>query len=111
MTFGDELFEDEVSGVVDVDVREERRAKQEELEKQYRAQLQADAMQVMSTHSGRRFVWDLLAPMWRSSYFGSREDTDFREGERNVALKIWGTLKAACPNLARKMQEENDNVL
>jgi hypothetical protein len=63
----------------------------------------------MRTFQGRRLIWDLLiaAGFWRSSYATKREDTDFREGERNVALRVWANVMRACPALAHKMQEEN----
>lgn len=70
----------------------------------------AALVEFMNSYGGRLFMWDLLtaAGLWRSSYLGGdREDTFFREGERNVALRIMAQLREHCPTLALKMQEEN----
>jgi hypothetical protein len=63
----------------------------------------------MSHQSGRRFVWRYLDRMglWRTSFTGDRQGTDFREGMRNIALMLWGDLQKACPELLLRMQEEN----
>jgi hypothetical protein len=87
-----------------------REAAREELEKQ-RAQaehqLDTDYMALMQTGAGRRVMWDLLAPIWRTSYVSQlREDTFFREGERNVALRVWARLLRVTPSLAHKLLEE-----
>jgi hypothetical protein len=92
---------------MDTDASEAQRAELAKQRQRYESQLESDYLWIMNTHTGRRFVWDLVAPLWRSSYTGNREDTDFREGERNVALKIWARLRKSCPSLALKMQEEN----
>lgn len=77
-------------------------------------QLAADdeLRQVMSTPAGRRFIWRLLdrAGMWRSSYRESRQDTDFLEGNRNIALMLWADLQRICPELKLRMQEEHKYV-
>lgn len=80
-----------------------------EKQRELQLQLEDDIRLVMSHQSGRRFVWRYLdrAGMWRSSFTGDRQGTDFREGMRNVALMLWADLQKACPELLRTMQEEN----
>lgn len=87
------------------EARESLGQKQRELQ----LQLEDDIRLIMSHPSGRRFVWRYLdrAGMWRSSFTGDRQGTDFREGMRNVALMLWADLQKACPELLRQMQEEN----
>lgn len=99
-------FADSVDETMDIEAIEARRIEAAKQRAQYENQLDADYTWLMQSHHGRRMFWDLLAPMWRSSYTGSREDTDFREGERNVALRVWARLTRACPALAHKMFEE-----
>lgn len=97
---------DEADYTFDLDRLEAQRVAAIEEREQHEAQLDADYISLMSTRSGRNVIWDLVAPLWRSSYTGKREDTDFREGERNVALRVWAQLQKSCPTLAHKMQEE-----
>lgn len=85
--------------------REEFAQKQRE----YQLQIEDDVRLIMSHQSGRRFVWRYLdrVGMWRSSFTGDRQGTDFREGMRNAALMLWADLQKACPELLLRMQEEN----
>lgn len=98
---------DEFEDTFDLEAREAARAALVEKQRQYENQLDRDYLVLMQSDAGRRFVWDLIAPMWRSSYSGKREDTDFREGERNVALRVWARLTRVAPVLAHKLIEEN----
>lgn len=68
-----------------------------------------DLRTVMASPQGRRFIWRLIdrAGMWRSSWTERREGTDFREGERNTALRLWADLQRACPESLLRMQKEN----
>lgn len=68
-----------------------------------------DLLIVMSAEPGRRFVWNLIdrGGMWRPSFVENREGTDFREGERNTALRLWADLQRVCPELLLRMQKEN----
>lgn len=93
--------------VLDIDAVEAAREEALAARKRYEAELDAGYLWIMESYNGRRVIWDLVAPLWRSSYTGDRMDTDFREGERNVALRIWAQLIRLCPVLARKMHEEN----
>ncbi len=62
----------------------------------------------MSSFGGRQLIYTLLERdgLWRSSFTGDRQGTDFREGMRNSALMLWADLKQACPDLMLRMQEE-----
>ena len=65
--------------VADASRRERDRAKRDT----------ADLRWIMSDPRGRRFIWRLLGitGIFRSSFTGNSE-TFFREGERNVGLKL-----------------------
>lgn len=80
-----------------------------EKQREYQLQTEDDLRLVMSQQGGRRFVWRYLdrMGMWRSSFTGDRQGTDFREGMRNIALMLWADLIKACPELLLRMQEEN----
>ena len=55
-----------------------------------------DMKWIISNKHGRRFIWNLLGDcgVFKSSFDGSSH-TFFREGERNVALKILARLNDA----------------
>ncbi|HLT01104.1 MAG TPA: hypothetical protein VK001_02955 [Geminicoccaceae bacterium] len=67
----------------------------------------ADLREVLSTEGGRRFVWRLLGDsgIFRTSFTGNSE-TFFREGERNVGLKVFNAIHQVCPDLYLVMQRE-----
>jgi hypothetical protein len=66
-----------------------------------------DLLTVMSTEAGRRFIWRLLCStgMRRSSYTGNSE-TFFREGERNVGLRLQADIERVDFHLYVAMQRE-----
>lgn len=69
---------------------------------------------LMSTASGRRIVWDLLAVtgQYRSSFTSNRSLTDFNEGQRNVGLRYVSLINDHCLVeyvLMLKEQEHNGN--
>lgn len=68
-----------------------------------------DLRVIMGTQHGRRWMWRHLdrCGMWRASFVENREGTDFREGERNTALRLWADLQRACPETLLRMQKEN----
>ncbi len=71
---------------------------------------EADLRYVMAHERGRRFVYAHLewCGMFRSSFAeGTREDTDFREGTRNSALRLFAELRQTLPELTKRMLEEN----
>lgn len=76
-------------------------ARRKESEDERRARRVAegeDLRRVMSTASGRRFVWGQLerAGVFRSSFTGNSE-TFFREGQRNIGLMLLADVNEFCP--------------
>ena len=73
------------------------------LEERCRGDLQA----VLTSESGRRFLWYLMhrAHVFRSSFTGNSE-TFFREGERSMGLFVLAGVLDADPGVFGKMQEE-----
>ncbi|ABN42244.1 gp39 [Sodalis phage phiSG1] len=67
-----------------------------------------DVKQVMSSESGRRFVWRLLeqAGVFRTSFTGETNSTMFREGNRNAGLALFNEVFGLCPALYLKMAAE-----
>lgn len=66
---------------------------------------------LMSDPRGRRIVWGLLVltGVYRSSFTGNSE-TFFREGERNVGLKLVDKIHTNCPEKYSTMTKEaNDD--
>lgn len=66
-----------------------------------------DLREVMSLPAGRRLLWRLLgdAGIFRTSFTGNSE-TFFREGERNLGLKVFNAIHQVCPDLYLVMQQE-----
>lgn len=65
---------------------------------------------LMSVPRGRRIVWRLLEEtgQFRSSFTGNSE-TFFREGERNVGLKITALIGQHCAaDYAKMLLEQQD---
>lgn len=63
---------------------------------------------LMSTERGRRILWRFysLTHPFQPSFGGGRENTDFREGERNIGLKLQAALaRADVKQFAQMMQE------
>lgn len=89
------------------------RAEQAKRTQEWEEQRAVDDLRfVMSSEQGRREVWRTLgfAGLWRSSFTGDRNNTDFREGQRNIALWLWARLLRACPEQTTLMQQENQHV-
>lgn len=76
-------------------------------------------MWVMGDPRGRSFVQRLMVEMaglYRPSFqaAGAPDLTAFREGERNVALRLLGEIKTHCPELLLQMtkeQQEHDATI
>lgn len=64
--------------------------------------------QVVSTKQGRRFIWQLMCDcgIFQCSFDGSSR-TFFKEGERNVGLKILARLNNAHPEVYGIMIKES----
>lgn len=66
---------------------------------------------LMADPRGRRIVWKLLelTGVYRSSFTGNSE-TFFREGERNIGLKLIDKIHTNCPEkYAIMTKEANDD--
>jgi hypothetical protein len=64
----------------------------------------------MSSTSGRKWIHDLLfsCHVFRASFSNDPLEMAFREGERNVGLRILDDLMQACPDdYVLMMREEN----
>ena len=83
--------------VVEASRRERDRAKREA----------ADLRWIMSDARGRRFIWRMLGitGIFRSSFTGNSE-TFFREGERNVGLKLLTEVTRDANDLYLTAQQE-----
>lgn len=85
-----------------------RAAKEQERESALmKEQERSDLVAVMSTESGRRFMWGFLAAtgMYNSSFTGN-STTFFNEGQRNIGLKYTVLMLQHCPELYLEMQKE-----
>jgi hypothetical protein len=91
---------------------DDNRALSQERAKDLQREADNDLRALMSAPQGRRFVWRQIdrAGMWRPSFTGDRQGTDFREGMRNTALMLWSDLQRVCPELLLRMQEEHKYV-
>lgn len=91
----------------DIIGQEAARASQQVLDKAQADVEVADFKWIMSNPRGRRFVWRLLklAGVFRCSFTGSSE-TFFREGERNIGLKVLALIHEHTPGAYSEMLEE-----
>lgn len=71
------------------------------------SELKAQAGQVMSSEMGRSFMWRILSEggIFRGSFTGN-STTFFREGQRDLALKIFNALQLQ-PEQFLMMWKEN----
>lgn len=76
------------------------------------ATFDADLLHVATSPQGRRFLWRLMERqgMFRTSFTGHRESTDFHEGSRNASLQLWADLKRVCPTRLTQMQDEQNDA-
>ena len=67
-----------------------------------------DIQQLMGERWGRRLMWRMLAMtgLYQSSFTGN-STTFFREGGRNVGLRLTRELQAYCPKRYMEMWAEN----
>lgn len=73
-----------------------------------------DLKAVLSTRNGRRFLWRTLSNcgVFELSYTGTSE-TYFREGQRNIGLKLMSEINDAdktAMSLMMRESMEDDNV-
>ena len=79
----------------------------ERLEKRRENRLRAGLKIVMSTPTGREFMWELVAKcgVYQSSFTGNSE-TFFREGRRDIGLYLTAMLMKDCVDEYALMQKE-----
>jgi hypothetical protein len=84
-------------------LREDR----DQAQKVERDQEKADFAWLMSDKRGRRFMWRMLevTGVYRSSFTGNSE-TFFREGARNVGLKLIADIHEFSPDSYTTMLDE-----
>lgn len=65
-----------------------------------KVQRHADVREVMDSPAGRRFVWGSIrdAGTFGSSFTGNSE-TFFREGRRDVGIRLMSEVQTVCPEL------------
>ena len=87
--------------------QERHREDVEQARKVERDQEKADFAWLMSDKRGRRFIWRMLETtgVYRSSFTGNSE-TFFREGSRNVGLKLISDIHEFAPDAYPMMLEE-----
>ena len=71
-------------------------------------QIEEDTRALMAQPAFRRFVWDLLEKthVFSTSFTGNSE-TFFKEGERNIGLKVFLRLQEHDPEGYALMAKEN----
>ncbi|MGP9420079.1 Bbp19 family protein [Ewingella sp. AOP9-I1-14] len=67
-----------------------------------------DIENVMSTVSGRRFVWKQLQEtrVFQSTFAGDNNTTNFNEGQRNAGLRVFSDIMRVCPDMWLVMAKE-----
>lgn len=88
---------------------EENREALERDAKTQRDQEVEDFKWLVAHAQGRRLLWRLLerSGVYRTSYNGSKDDTLFREGMRNLGLEVLGELHEISPQTYSKMLTEH----
>ena len=63
---------------------------------------------LMSDAKGRRFIWRRLAEagIYRSTFTGDALTSAFKEGERNVGIRLMTLILQHCPERLSQMQKE-----
>ena len=93
---------------LDLHGQERQREDAERQRKLDRDQEKADFAWLMSDKRGRRFMWRMLGVtgIYRSSFTGNSE-TFFKEGMRNVGLKLITDIHEYAPDAYVQMIEEH----
>ena len=70
-----------------------------------REQLLADLEEVLRKSAGQRFMWWLLSEthLFSSNFTGQSNSTIFREGERNIGLKVLNNVLSVDKHFFVKM--------
>lgn len=61
---------------------------------------------ITANYAGRQFLWDLLATcgVWSASYGA---DMAFREGQRDIGIRVMREIEAMRPGILHEMSSEN----
>lgn len=90
-------------------IADEKSVKERDLDLKFqRKQEMADLRELLSTPAGRRFFWRYLTytGVYQISFTGSSE-TFFREGRRDVGLKMLADITEADPDGFILLMQEN----
>lgn len=92
-----------------VDIAEQfnSRQREQDVRAEKQAQRDEDLRFIMSTKTGRRFIWTMLGDsgLYQSSFTGNSE-TFFKEGLRQGGLRLLAHVTSACPDAYIKMIQE-----
>lgn len=93
--------------LTDIAGQQRQRAAEAAVTARQQQQDKEDFLELMSTKAGRRFIKALLVDcgVFRSSYTGSAE-TYFREGRRDVGLRVLARINEWCPQLYATLMQE-----
>ncbi len=104
---------DEIEDPLDL-TKDATQAKELSAAEQLKRQVEIDDFKwLMAEARGRRFAWRLLEKcgVFRSSFTGDSNWTNFREGQRNVGLLVLGDIHEHCPEAyASMLQEQKVNA-
>ena len=86
----------------------DKERKLEEAQKNQNKQLLFDYRSVLQTAEGRRVMWDIMSMchLYSLSMTGN-SNTFFREGERNIGLRVLGRILEANPGAYPDLMNEN----
>lgn len=90
---------------LDVPAREKALAAEREQQREREQREVDDFKWLMHNERGRRVVWRLLeqSGVYRSSYADNANTTFFREGERNMGLRVLDMIHASAPEKYQQM--------
>lgn len=68
-----------------------------------------DFLAIMGSESGRRFVWQLMGDcsLFLPIYSPDHSEMSYKEGRRQIGLKLLADCNELCPELYLKMMNEN----
>lgn len=95
---------------LDLTTQDERQQARKAEDKLAVAQEVEDFLWIMRSKQGRRFVWRFLTwtHLFKTSFTGNSE-TFFREGERNIGVRLMDEIHTHCYELYGTMVREQKN--
>lgn len=93
----------------DIDLTDGAKKKEEEIVRLRRQRELNDIRTVVASAEGRRLLWKIIAEsgVFRKSYRGENNATNFNEGRRSVGNNLFNDLIEAKPEAFLQMQREN----